>query len=370
MVNQARKRLARFGALGAAAMALTVTLTGQSRPVPEWAAALPDATGVKAFIASQVQKNWTPPKTPWGDPDISGNFTTKDEANTPFERPEKWTGRLIGDITAEELAAEIVDRQQRAVEFAPFFGGGEPEDGVAIAVPIHWFDNLQSKNSRPWFVIDPPDGAVPDMTVEARTRPGLLGPGGGGRGADPQTRLRGGPRNSYTDRYLGDRCIMWGSGIPHSPTIYGNSFQILQTPDYVIFRTEMIHEARKIPLDGRPHVSSNIRNYMGDPRAYWDGNTLVIETINLQKGANYRAPGDHLRIIERLTRIAPNKVEWTMTFDDPTTWVRPWTYSLPMTQDDTQIIFEYACHEGNYGMANLLSAARAEDRKANRPTPR
>jgi hypothetical protein len=157
---------------------------------------------------------------------------------------------------------------------------------------------------------------------------------------------------------------MWGNGVPHMPIIYGNSFQILQTRDHVVIRYEMIHEARVVPLDGRANPDSRIRSYLGHSRGYWDGDSLVVETTNLHAGATYQgAPGESLRLIERFTRIGERRVEWTLTFDDSTMWERPWTYSLPMTEDDTQVIHEYACHEGNYGMANLLSAARAEEKK-------
>jgi len=330
----------------------SVELAGQTASRASAGANLPGADAIKAFIAARMAKNWAPPKTPWGDPDIQGIFTTKDEANTPFERPAEWAGRRMEDITPKEFAAAIRKRQQEAVENAPFAGGGEPEGGVAIAVPIHWFDNLAAKNSRPWFVIDPPDGKIPPLTAEARARP-----------APAPRGLTDGARDSYTDRSLGDRCIAFSA--LRTPGIYGNSHQILQTPDYVVFRYEMIHEARLIRLDGRPHVSSKLRPHMGDSRGHWEGNTLVVETTNFHEDMNYRgAPSKNLRLIERFTRIAPNKVEWTVTLDDPARWTRPWTYSYPMTEDHMQSIHEYACHEGNYGLANLLSAGRAADRKA------
>ena len=239
---------------------------------PEWApgasaASLPGTENVKAFIASRIAKGFTPSKTPWGDPDISGVFTTKDEANTPFERPDEWAGRRMDDITPAEFAAAVAKRQKQAIESAPFAGGGEPDSGVAIAVPIHWFDNLTAKNSRPWFVIDPPEGKIPPLTPDAMKRPPGIGPRVGARSdLDRETALRGGRRDSYEDRYLGDRCIMWFSGVSHTPTLYGNSFQILQTPDHVVIRFEMIHEARMIPLDRRPHVDSGVRSYLGDAR--------------------------------------------------------------------------------------------------------
>jgi hypothetical protein len=319
------------------------------------AVGLPDATVVTRFIASRTAKNWVAPKTPWGDPDIQGNFTTKDEANTPFERPQEWEGRRMEDITPAELEAAIVKRQEEALEFAPFFGGGEPEDGVAIAVPIHWFDNLAAVNSRPWFVIDPPDGKVPSLPVSAPA-------GGAPRGS------MGGRRDTYTDRSLGDRCIAWGAW--RLPTIYGNSYQIVQTPDHVVLRQEQVHEARIVPLDGRSPLSPKIRSYLGDGRGHWEGNTLVVVTTNFHEQMSVRGfggrgggtiPAGKLRLIERFTRIAAGKVEWTMTFDDPSAWKQPWTFSLPMTEDDSQIIHEYACHEGNYGLANILSAGRAAE---------
>ena len=153
------------------------------------------------------------------------------------------------------------------------------------------------------------------------------------------------------------------------PIIYGNSYQILQTPDYVIMRYEMIHEARMIPLDGRPHVNSSIRSYFGNSRGKWDGNSLVVETTNFlpangrgRRGVPYGLA--NLTLTERFTRIAPNKVEWTVTYDDPLTWTQPWTHSFPLTEDNSQLIFEYACHEGNYGMANLLSGGRLVEKNA------
>ena len=339
-------------------------LTAQSGTVPANVAAVAGTDNVNVFIASRIAEGFVPPKTPWGDPDISGVFTTKDEANTPFERPAEWAGRQMNDITPKEFAEAVVQRQQRAVERAPFAGGGEAEEGIALAVPIHWFDNLAAKNSRPWFVVDPVEGKVPPLTAKARSRPVPIGPGtAAARGLDKETALRGGERNTYLDRYLGDRCIMWLEGVSHLPIIYGNSFQIVQGKDQIVIRYEMVHEARTIHLDGRAAPSRGVFGYLGYSRGWWDGNSLVVETTNLHPTAMYRgAPGKDLRLIERFTRIAPGRVEWTMTFDDPTTWERPWTYSLPMTEDNTQLIHEYACHEGNYGMANLLSGGRQADK--------
>ena len=355
-------------AAGAVAM-LSLPLEGQSE-LRARVDSMPGTATVKAFIASRVAKGFAPPKTPWGDPDISGMFDTSPEANTPMERPAEWEGRKMDDITPAELQAAIARRQQDAVERAPFAGGGEPDQGIAIAVPIHWFDNLASVNSRPWWVIDPADGRIPRRPgVGGRGGRGGAGGGGGrgqaqgGRGQNPAGFRPGGQRDHYTDRSAGERCITFG--IPwRTPIIYGNAHHLIQTKDYVVFRSEMIHEARLIPLDGRAHVASPIKTHYGDARGYWDGNSLVVETTNIHPDMNvYGASGANLRVVERFTRIAPDKVEWTVTIDDSRTFTQPWTYSYPMTINESKPIFEYACHEGNFGMANLLSAGRLADRE-------
>ena len=322
---------------------------------------MPGHAAIRSFIASRFAKGFRPPKTPWGDPDISGNFDTSSEANTPMERPNEWAGRQMDSITPAELAAAIEMRQRDAVERAPFAGGGEPEEGVAIAVPIHWFDNLAAVNARPWWVIDPPDGKIPPVTPAVTKRQAAAAAADRRARQAPNFRP-GGTRDHYTERSATERCITFG--VPwRTPGIYGNAHQILQTPTHVIFRSEMIHETRIIPLDRRPHLSSAIRTHFGDSRGYWDGDTLVVETRNIHPDVVVRgATGESLRVIERFTRIAPTKVEWTVTLDDPATWTRPWTYSYPMTINDAKPIFEYACHEGNFGMANLLTAGRRGDK--------
>jgi hypothetical protein len=328
--------------VGILAAASPATVVGQG------ASSLPGADAVKALVAARTAKGFTPPKTPWGDPDIQGIFTTKDEANTPFERPDEWAGKRMEDITQKEFAEAIAKRQQEAVERAPFAGGGEEEEGVAIAVPIHWFDNLAAVNSRPWFVIDPPEGKVPALAPTAKANQAIV------RGRN------GGERNTYLDRSNGDRCISFAFRMP---AIYGNSYQIVQTKDYVVFRREQLHDARVIPLTDKP--LSGVRSYEGQSRGHWDGNTLVVETANFDERVPYRGySARNLRVVERFTRIAPNKVEYSMTVDNPAVYSRPWTYSYPLTQDNSQLIHEYACHEGNFGLANLLSAGRAAEKKA------
>jgi hypothetical protein len=220
---------------------------------------------------------------------------------------------------------------------------------VAIAVPIHWFDNLAAVNSRPWFVIDPANGKVPALAAGAAAyksnNPGFLAPG----------------RDTYLDRSLTDRCV--GGSVWRTPSIYGNSHEIIQTPDHVVFRYESMRTSRMIRLN-QPHLPAHMRPHLGDSIGWWDGNTLVVETTNLPERLDYRGYSlKNMRLIERFTRIGPKTLEWTVTMDDPNVYSRPWTYSYPMTEDNTQPIFEYACHEGNYGLANILTAGRAADKK-------
>jgi hypothetical protein len=329
--------------------AAVVVMSASAAFAGQASSALPGAEAVKAFVAARMAKGFTPPKTPWGDPDVQGIFTSKDEANTPFERPDEWAGKRMEDVTPQEFAAAIAKRQQEAVERAPFAGGGDEliAEGVAIAVPIHWFDNLAAVNSRPWFVIDPPEGKVPALAPGAdghkSKNPGFLTP----------------HRDTYLDRSNGDRCISFAFRMP---SIYGNSYQIVQTPDYVVFRREQLHDARVIPLKSKAAIPT-IPAWEGHSRAHFDGNTLVVETTNFDERVPFRGfSAKNLRIIERFTRIAPDKVEWSMTIDHPAVYSRPWTFSYPLTEDNTQLIHEYACHEGNYGMANLLSAGRAAEK--------
>ena len=350
----------RFGMCGFAALVLAlvpVSLAAQqvgqaAIPTTEegWAS-LPGAEAAKAFVAAQAAKGFTPPKTPWGVPDVQGNFTHMQEANTPLERPDSFAGKSIGDVTPQELADEVVQRQQTAVENAPFITGSRAE-GIAIGVPIHWLDHLDANNSRPWFVIEPADGKIPPQVPAAAERAAARAAARVGRAAN----------DSYLDRSLADRCII-NRNVPRAslPGLYGNSNQILQAKDVVALRMEMIHETRFIPVDGRP--LSGFRSFLGESRGHYVGNTLVVVTTNFNGRIQYQGASEKLRVIERFTRIAPKKVEWTVTLDDPETWTRPWTFSVPITEDDAQLIHEYACQEGNYAMANLLTARISEEKR-------
>jgi hypothetical protein len=296
-------------------------------------------------------KSYVTPKTPWGDPDLRGVYTNNDESGIPFERPAEFDGKTLQDVSEAELNDLRAERAEQALERAPTLGGAP-----GIHNPVHWFENFNAQNSRAWLVIDPPDGHTPPLTPEGQRRAAAAA-------ARPNVYNTG--SDSYEERGLYDRCIT--RGIPGSmmPAIYGNAYEIVQGPGWVGIEYEMIHEARVIPLDGRPHASGHIRMLMGDPRGHWEGHTLVVETTNFDERSAYRGATSSLTLIERFTRVAPDVVGWSVTVDDPHTWTRPWTFAMNLTKtSDSQRPFEYACHEGNYGLRNILSAARAEEEKA------
>jgi hypothetical protein len=338
--------------------ALTALLLGSFFTVRPAAQAAPqraqpitagEVPGRKHVTALPPRGTFVPAKTPWGDPDIAGDYNNSDESGIPFERPDEFKGRKMEDITPAELAKIVEQRQEQTIERTP----GLSEFPGATS-PMHWFENYYASNSRAWMVTAPEDGKVPPQTAEAQQR----------ARARPQARAGRGPADSWEDRSLYDRCIT--RGIPGSmmPAIYGNSYHIQQGPGFVTITYEMVHDTRVIPLDGRKHLDSSIRQYVGDARGHWEGNTLVVETTNFTDKTPYRGSSEQLKLIERFTPLGPDTVEWAVSFEDPHTWARPWTFAMNLTRDATQPPFEYACHEGNYGLKNILEAARAEERAA------
>ncbi len=300
-------------------------------------------------VGARAVRPYTLPRTPWGDPDISGNLTNVFEASTPFERPDDFAGRRLEEVRGEELAKFRAQLRERTL--SNFEG---PLHG-----PDHWWQDIYDlrKGGQAWFVIDPPDGRIPPLTDEARRRPRSQGPAGS---YAPGEAWRG-----PEDFNLYDRCITRGLPGSMMPAIYGNSYRIVQAPGLVAIQYEMIHETRLIPLDGRPHLGGNIRLDMGDARGRWEGDTLVVETTNFTERSAYRgANANRLKLIERFTRVAPDKIMWTVTVDDPTTWTRAWTFGMPLTIMDAEAMQPYECHEGNYGLVNMLEIARAKDRAA------
>ena len=298
---------------------------------------------------------WTPPRTPWGHPDIEGIYTNKDEANTPLERPDQFKGRSLQDFSDADLTALAKQRQAVAAKIAGGIGGAETGAG-----PTHWYEHLLGNGSRPWLIIDPPDGKLPAMTPQAQKREAAIAELNNARNGE-------GRADSWLDRSMYDRCITRGLPGSMMPAIYGNAYEIVQAPEYVAIRYEMIHETRIVPLDGRRHIGSPVREYLGDARGHWEGNALVIETTNFTDrthfGYNNRYNSEKFTLTERFTPVAPNTLQWQVTFNDPEVWTRPFTFAMPLTRDSGQPIFEYACHEGNLGLEHILSAARAEERK-------
>ncbi len=315
------------------------------------AAQTPGSTKAGASAPRAAARPYAPPKTPWGDPDLQGNYTNKYEQGTPFERPDEFAGRKIEDVSGDELKDILQERQDRAL-LSITLAGGDPAGN--LGGPLWWQDQFEvGKGSRPWLVTDPSDGKIPPMTPQAQQRIAARAAARGNRN---------GGADSYADRSLYDRCITRGLPGSMMPAIYGNSYDIVQGPGWVAIRYEMVHETRVIPLDGRPHVSPTLRSYMGDARGHFDGNTLVVETTNFRPESVYRnGSADTMALVERFTRVAPNRIAWSVTVNDPSTWTRPWTFGMPLTMNDDEKIMEYACHEGNRAMENILSAARADE---------
>jgi hypothetical protein len=229
---------------------------------------------------------------------------------------------------------------------------------VSTAYNDFWWDRATKVTTRRTsLIIDPPDGRVPPLTPQAQDRArsestravGSLGTGG--RGAD-----------SPEDRSLWERCITQGASRVAAGA-YNANMQIIQSRDHVVILHEQIHEARIVPLTNQPHLSSNLRQWLGDSRGHWEGNTLVVETTNFTDKTNFRGSTDALQMIERITRVDANTLDYEVTFKDPTTWTKPWTVQMRMPKTQGEI-YEYACHEGNYGLKGILAGARAEEREA------
>jgi hypothetical protein len=306
-----------------------------------------------AQSSAPTAKPYTAPKTPWGEPDLQGTFSNR--TITPFERSPNVQGREF--FTPDEVAA---------MEKAALQSGGDEgrkpgtRGDVDRAYNDFWWDRgTKVTTLRTSMVVDPPDGRVPPQTEEARKRaaeeskrPASRSAGAGGRGTD-----------SWLDRSTFERCITRGLPAAMSPTAYNNNYRITQAPGYVAIEIEMLGGTRVIPTDGRPHVSSSIRQWMGHSTGHWEGDTLVIETTNFTDKVLYRGAAENIHLVERITRLGPNELEYRFTVSDPTTWSRPWTAVVPYVNTG-EAMFEYACHEGNYGMEGILSGAREEERKA------
>ncbi|HZI80913.1 MAG TPA: hypothetical protein VFD69_15435 [Vicinamibacterales bacterium] len=296
------------------------------------------------------------PRTPWGDPDIQGTYTNGNESGIPMERPAELAGRRLEDVKPEELAALIKQRAARAEQTAEVIGGTQDEN--TGAGPKHWYENYNAANSRAWMIQDAPDYKMPATTDEAKKRAAAVR--AARRGGDGYYT---GPFDSPKDLTLYVRCIT--RGVPGSmmPAIYGNSYEIVQAPGMVAIRYEMVHDTRVIPLDGRKPLPGHMQSHMGDSRGHWEGDTLVVEGSNYLEESAFGGASSRLKTIERFRPTSKNTIEWSITFDDSSTWVKPWTFGMRLTRDDEHPVFEYACHEGNEGLRGILSAARAAEKE-------
>lgn len=274
-----------------------------------------------------------------------------------MERPAEFAGKRLDEVQPADLARLMAQRAEQVRKTAVVIGGTSDND--TGAGPPHWYENYSPTNSRAWMISDPPDGRMPAQTEEAKKRAAAVR--AARRGGDG---YYVGPFDQPSDLSLYVRCIT--RGIPGSmmPAIYGNSYDITQGPGYVAIRYEMVHETRVIPLDGRPHAPAALKSHVGDARGRWEGDTLVVETTNFLEASAYGGASERLTITERFRPVSRNIIEWSATLDDPSTWVRPWTFGMRLTRDDSQPLFEYACHEGNEGLRGILSAARAAERAA------
>jgi len=300
--------------------------------------------------AKPAAKAWTQPRTPDGQPDLQGIWTNA--TITPFERPAALAGKeFLTEQEAAQLERQNADRREAAEN--------APAPGVVGSYNEFWFDSGTRVvgTRRTSLVIDPPDGRVPLKPSAEQAR---------------DFNLKN--EDSYETMSPWDRCITRGPGRMF-PAGYNNAYQIVQTPGYVMIAHEMIHEARIIPIDGRPHLDKDIRMWTGDPRGRWDGKTLVVETTNFNgsgwiatNAASARIRGvphsDALRLVERFTRVDADTINYEVTIEDPNVYTRPWSVAIPLSRDDSYQIYEYACHEGNRAIESVLSMTRNAEKRA------
>jgi hypothetical protein len=270
---------------------------------------------------------------------------------TPLERPAEFAGKeFLTDAEAVALAKRTMERNNRDTRDT-----SNPDGDVASAYNEFWWDRgttvaRVNGKFRTSLITDPPDGRIPALTPAAQQRAAA-------RAAERRQHPADGPE----DRSLGEQCLMFNAGPPMLPGPYNNFMQIFQTRDHVVIYNEMIHDARVIPLDRRPHAAAAARFWLGDSRGRWEGNTLVVDTTNFTDKTNVRGSGPGLHLTERFTRADAKTLLYEFTVDDPSTFTKPWSAVLPMQQTADRI-FEYACHEGNYALGDILRGARFEEK--------
>jgi uncharacterized protein (UPF0333 family) len=333
-------------------LAMTIAIAWLGVPVAGQApstAATTKAAPAKAATAKSAAKAYTPPRTPDGQPDIQGFWTNS--TYTPLERPNNVTKEFY---TPEELEVAIKQAADRET--------AQTEPGTTADVHYDFtqfgLDRSQStfaKNMRTSLITNPENGKLPPVTPEGQKR-------AADRAAARKT--QGGQYDAAENMPIGSRCIiMAGAGPPMMNAGYNSNYQIVQGAGYVMILTEMIHDVRVIPVDGRPQPHSNVRQWVGTSRGRWDGNTLIVETTNFNGKNAFRGASENMKVIERFTRVADDAITYQFTVEDDATWARPWTAEMPMQKTEGPI-FEFACHESNYGIANILAGARADEKRA------
>ena len=295
------------------------------------------------------------PRTPDGHPDLQGVWTNS--TLTPLERPGQFSGKTaLTETEATAYEKDTVTGRNRDKRDA------DPNVDVGRAYNELFFDQGTKLaridgTIRTSMIVDPPDGHIPALTPEAEKRQEAV-----------RAVARMHPADGPENRSLAERCLFWATaGPPMLPGPYNNTYQIYQTPDSVMIMSEMIHEVRVIPLNGRAHLPSTIRKWTGDSVGHWEGDTLVVDTTNFNSKTRFRGSDDNLHVIERFTRMTPNMIKYRFTIDDPTAFTKSWTAELPLAAAPGPI-YEYACHEGNYAMVDILSGARAEEQKTAKST--
>ena len=331
-------------------------------------------------LAGQTQTatpKWTAPLTPWGDPDLQGVWEYW--TFTPLERPSALAGK---DVLTDEEAALIA--QQLSQEALGRADTPPPDGQTGGYNQSFWTERSRATAlNQPSLILDPPDGHIPPLTAAAQRSVEAHRASGG---HPVRLRAAGIGANGPEDRGLAERCIVgFSTGPPMLPGGYNNNVQVFQTPDYVVLLAEMIHDVRVVPLDGRPHLPRAVRQWLGDSRGHWEGDTLVVETTNFTDKIGSFSPmafnsdlgrftslalgtGETLRLVERFTRMDASTLMYGFTIDDPTTFSRSMTAQFPMNASDLPL-YEYACHEGNYGLLNILAGARAEEHDGVDPNP-
>ncbi len=315
------------------------------------------AAAVLTLVASVPIVSWQGDlRTPWGDPDLQGTWPSGQLINVPFERPAQFGTRAeLSDAEFKQLESSL--ERQQASDAEQFSRGG----GGGVNPPSHWLEAGRPVRQTS-LIVDPPDGRLPPMTDDGARR----------AKAWPSTNPAV-PYASAQEFNIYDRCITRGVIGSTMPNIYSSGIEIMQAPGLVVIRYEMIHETRIVPLDGRPHVGPGVRSYMGDPRGRWDGRTLVVETTNfngrtgsLARNGNGNPTSDALRLVERFTRRDRDTLDYSVTVEDPRTWTKSWRVAFPLVRDPDYTMYEYACHEGNYAIRNILSAFRAAEQSQRR----